>query len=513
MDNTGNVTGLVGPNGKQFITISGVAPNNADGLADGAVWMQNGLTTGTVEYYAKVGGVYQSRVTTTTPPTVPPSVLKTSGVMRLVGTQNQQAGGAAQTGAYNSAVVKLQAPGGAIGARVIVTNASVSYGMASVKAAMASTDIAACDTVANAYTPMIGGVAQNAISTTTSDKGFVKAKWGGNATSRRLYQSNAVLPSFGYNNQEDIIVSDVIPLVPKRATDRTNEEYYYLLRLTATGTVGQDGQTQIEGGTGKLANVLYNEWLNTSGADSPLICIGGLSNNVDAVDGSLTTLPGGIANGWSPVFHIEWVYPAGVTPVTFWHVGDSITEGYEWPRWAIQRKNTNPLRPLHHVNLGGSTTRTASFAGEMYLHLQALAKPDYILFPIMSVNNYSPSTNFTTAAAATEFANLQEMAQYIKDLGIKLILWTPMNWGANPTDPNNMSTAYNYLYNSIKPWTAANGIYFMDLNGDPRVVRSVYNASTNPTGWIDPDNTHPSNPAGKNGFAAVYSDFLTSIGF
>jgi hypothetical protein len=439
---------------------------------------------------------------------------KNWGVMRLVGAGNQQAAAGALNGSYNSAVVKLQAPGGAIGARIIVTNSSAVYGMTNMKVAIASTEISSCSTAANAYTPLIGGTAFNVISATTSDKGFVKGKWNGSATSRRLSSSNSVLPSFGYNSQEDYLASDVIPLVPKRATDRTNEEYYYIIRIAGVGANGVDGQSQIEGGTGKVANVLYNQWLNTNGADSPLICVGGLANTVDAVDGNLATIPGGIANGYSPVFHVEWIYPSGVVPITFLHNGDSITEGYEWPRWAVNRKNTNPMRPLHHINLGASTNRTNSFTGNLYLYLQANAKPDYIVYPIMSPNNYSPSSNFNTTTAAVEFSNLQEFAQYVLGLGIKLILWTPINWGPNPSNPTDMSTAWNYLYNSIKPYCAANGIGFMDINGDPQVSRTDYNATSNPGGWLNAsDHLHPSDPVGKAGFARVYTEYLTSLGF
>lgn len=444
------------------------------------------------------------------------ATVRTAGFQRLIGTQNQQSGAAAMNGTSISAVIKLQAPGGAIGARVVITNGSPTFGMAYAKAAMASTEISACDTVNNAYTPIVGGQAFNVISPSTSDKGFVKATWGGATKSRRIYPSNAVLPSFGYNNQEEMIVSDVIPLVPVRATDRTKEEYNFLCRVSVFGTNGQDGISQIEGGSNKTASNLYSSWLatkdNTGGADAPLMCVGGLNNSTDAVDGTLT-LSTGIANGWSPVVHIEWVYPSGVTPVSIWHIGNSLTEGYEWPRWAVNRKNTNPLRPLSHANLGGSTTRTGSFVGGMYLHLQALGRPNHIVFEMMSPNNYSPASNFTVAAAADEVARLKEIAQYVTALGIKMHFWTPINWGANPTDPADMSTAWNYLYNSMKPWCAANNVGFCDINGDSQVSRTDYNATSNPGGWLRADDhLHPSDPTGKAGFARVYSDYLTSIG-
>lgn len=59
VDINGNVTGLIGPSGKQFLTISGAAPNNSDGLSDGAIYLQNG-GNGTVAMYAKVSGAYQA---------------------------------------------------------------------------------------------------------------------------------------------------------------------------------------------------------------------------------------------------------------------------------------------------------------------------------------------------------------------------------------------------------------------------------------------------------------------
>jgi hypothetical protein len=500
----------------QFVRTLLVAPYTRTAIATAVANAVNSLTYKVTIDDAgyRIDVDCSNQVSTVTGGAVPTmAAVSSSGVMRLIGSGNQQAAAGALNGSYNSAVVKLQAPGGAIGVRVIFTNASPSYGMANMKVAVASTEISACDTAANAYTPIIGGQTKNVIST-TSDTGFVKGKWGGIATSRRLSPTNSVLPSFGYNSQEEYLCSDVIPLVPKRAVDRAREEYYYIFRVVGVGANGQDGQTQIEGGTGKVANVLYNQWVNTDGADSPLICVGGLANSVDGVDGNLATIPGGIANGYSPVFHVEWIYPPGVVPTTFLHNGDSLIEGYEWPRWAVQRRNTNPLRPLHHVNLGASTTRTLSFMGNLFLYLQANAKPQYIVFPVMSPNNYSPSSNFNTTTAAVEYANLQEFAQYVLSLGIKLILWTPINWGPNPTDTADMSTPWNLLYNSIKPYCAANGIYFMDVNADSQVLRTDYNATTNPGGWLDPnDHLHPSNPTGKAGFARVYSAFLASLGF
>lgn len=499
----------------QFTRTLATAPFTKTAISGAAASAVNSLTyTLQAADAGYIPGVDSYQVVSAVGSLVPAPVnpAKSSGVVRLIGTQNQQVQPSALSGSFNSAVIKLQAPAAAIGARVAVVNNAPHFGMTGMKAAMASTEISACDTAANAYTPIIGGVAVNAISATTSDKGFVKATWGGASISRRLGKSNSILPGFGYNNQEEIVVSDIIPLVPVQATDRGSPENYYILRLTGVGQSGQDGQSQIEGGTGKVANVLYNEWLNTSGADSPLICIGGLGNTTDAVDGNIATIPGGIANGYSPVFHIEWIYPAGIVPVTFFHVGDSITEGYEWPRWAVNRKNTNRSRPLHHVNIGGSTTRTEAFLGEMYLHLQAMGKPDYVVMPIISVNNYSPLSSFTLANANTEYARLQEVAVFLAGLGIKIIWWVPFNFGANPA-AGDLTSPWGFIYNSAKAYAAANSITFMDINGDSRLVRSVYNASTNPTGWIDPDNTHPSNPTGKAGFAQSYAEQLTALGF
>lgn len=445
------------------------------------------------------------------------STVKSSGVMRLFGTQNQQASASAVNSSWVSAVIKMQAPAGATGARIIISNNSPAYGMAYAKVAMASTEISACDTAANAYTPLIGGTAFNVISTTTSDKGFVKGKWGGSATSRRIYPTNAVLPSTGYNNQEDIIASDVIPLIPKRATDRTAEEYYYLARVAVFGVNGQDGISQIEGGSNKTGSNLFNAWMNTKdsakGADAPLYCLGG--TNSDMVDGTLT-IPGGIGNGWGPVVSVEWVYPTGVTPITIAHVGDSLIEGYRWPRLAVNRRSS-AAKPLHHVNIGGSTTRTESFLGALYLHLQTMAKPDYVLLPIISPNNYSPLSNFNILAnAQAEFARLQEVAQFLTGLGIKMIWWVPVNYSpkVNPTDPNDVSTSWNYLYNNAKKYAAANNITWMDINGDPRLVwttGTLYNASTAPTSW-NGDGTHPSDPVGIEGFATIYGETLASIG-
>lgn len=466
-----------------------------------------------------IGVDCSNQVSSTTGGAVPAAVatVKSTGVMRLFGTQNQQAAASAISNSWSSAVIKMQAPAGAIGVRVAIHNNSPAYGMEYAKVSAASTDIAACDTAANAYTPFIGGTAFNVVSGSTSDKGFVRGKFGGNSTSRRIYQSDAVLPSTGYNNQEDTVVSDVIPLVPKRATDRTNEEYYYLIRVAVYGRNGQDGISQVEGGTNKTGSNLFAAWNSTkdnaAGADAPLFCLGGA--NSDMVDGTLT-IPGGIGNGWGPVVSVEWVYPTGVTPITIWHPGDSLIEGYRWPRLAVNRRSS-AAKPLHHVNIGGSTTRTESFLGNLYLNLQNFAKPDYVLMPIISPNNYSPLSNFNIMSnAQAEYARLVELAQFLAALNIKMIWWVPVNYSpkVNPTDPNDVSTSWNYLYNNAKKYAAANGITWMDINGDSRLVwttGTLYNASTAPTSW-NGDGTHPSDPVGIEGFATIYSETLASLG-
>jgi lysophospholipase L1-like esterase len=262
---------------------------------------------------------------------------------------------------------------------------------------------------------------------------------------------------------------------------------------------------------------LTAEWVNSNGADTPLLFGNTLGTGVDAVDGSFGIPANG--NGYPPMFSIEWIYPSSITPVTFLHVGDSLIEGYRWPRLAVNRRNTNPLRPLHHVCLGGSTTRTESFVGNMYLYLQTQARPDYVLMEIVSPNNYSPLSDFTNniSNADLEYNRLVEIAQFLAGLGIKMIWWVPVNYSpkVNPTDPNDETTTWNKLYNKSKKYAAANGIEWMDINGDSRLVwvgGSTYNASSNPTSW-NGDGTHPSDPVGIEGFTTIYSEKLASLGF
>ena len=430
------------------------------------------------------------------------------GTMRIVGTQAQVLAPAPVTFTQGMAsrIIKIQAPGAAIGCRVSVYNLSPVMGVSYVKASAAATDVAAVDTLANAYNAYANGVTHN-VTAGADPLGFRKATWGGATQSRRLEPTDAVLPSFGYNNQQDCVTSDpILGLVPKRAVDRVNEEYYYLVRLTIGLVKDYDGLcTPVTGAvTGPIA-----EYTSSNGADS-VLWHGGDLGLVDGVDGAYG-IPAAISPQAMPVMAIEWIYPEGTQATTLAHVGDSVTEGYGWPRIAVNRKSS-PARPLHHVNLGGSTTRTGSFLGNMYLYLQSNAKPDYMVMPIISINNYSPLSDFTLSAAQAEMTRLQEVEAFLTALGIRLIWWTPFNFGANPA-PSDTTSAWGYLYNTAKAYAATKGIEFMDINGDPRMVRSVYNASTNPTGWIAPDNTHPSNPAGIQGFAAVYGDRLTAMGF
>ena len=480
------------------------------------------LTTNPQTITAPAGTLYTGTVTTLNAQGAGPAsaqadavtvgattAFKNTGTMRLIGTQNQILYPAPVTysGGKAARIIKLQAPGPAIGCRISVHNLSPTVGVDYVKASIAATDIAAFDTVAKAYNVYVDGVTHNVTASGADPLGFNKATWSGAAQSRRLELSNAVLPSFGYDNQQDTVTSDpIMGLVPKRATDRASEEYYYLLRVTIGTVQNLDGMCTP---TTAVATGLVSDYTNSNGADAPL-CYGGDLGLVDGVDGAYT-IPAALKPESMPVFSVEWIYPPSLAATTFVHPGDSITEGYKWPRFAITRKST-PARPLHYVNLGGSTTRTESFLGNMYLYLQSNAKPDYVVMPIISVNNYSPISSFNLASAQAEFARLQAVEAFLTGLGIKIIWWTPFNFGANPAS-NDMTSAWGYLYNSAKAYAATKNIMFMDINGDSRLVRSVYNASTNPTGWIDPDNTHPSNPAGINGFATVYTETLTAMGF
>lgn len=443
------------------------------------------------------------------------ATVKTSGVSRLCGTQTQIDEPNFATNAMYSAVYKIQAPGAAIGCRISVHNKSSMMAPAYVKASIAPTDIAARDTAANAYNAQVAGVVNNATyDATTKPNGFRKATWGGQTQSRRLYPTDAVLPSFGYQNQLDTVTSDFIPLPGWNgvgsaiaATDRTSKpETHFIVRVAVGMVVGQDG---VSTWNYSKMQLMTADYVNSNGVDTTLLYGNTLGTGVDAVDGNYAIPANG--NGYPPVISIEWFYPSTITPYTSLLVGDSITESYDWLRWAWTRKST-AARPIHTVNIGGSTTRTESFLGNMYLYLQSQAKPDSVTMPMISVNNYSPLSSFSLANAQFEYARLQEVAQYLTGLGIKIIWWVPFNFGANPASTDTTS-AWGYLYNNAKAYAAANGIGWADINGDSRLVRSVYNASSNPTGWIAADNTHPSDPPGKAGFATVFGEFLTTIGF
>ena len=447
--------------------------------------------------------------------TATPQNFQNKGTMRLVGTQAQVTSPSVITfaGGVASRIVKIQAPAAAIGCRISVHNLSPVMGVNFVKASVAPTDVAAVDTLANAYNAYANGTTHNVTASGADPLGFTKATWGGAAQSRRLEPSDAVLPSFGYNNQQDTVTSDpIMGLVPKRAVDRTNEEYYFLVRLTIGLVQNYDGLCVPVAGAVTGPN---SEYVATNGADS-VLWHGGDLGLVDGVDGAYT-IPAAISAAQMPIMSVEWIYPSGTPAITFLHVGDSITEGYSWPRRAVNRKSL-VARPMHHVNLGGSTTRTGSFLGNMYLYLQSNAKPDYVTMPIISVNNYSPLSDFNLAAAQAEYTRLQEVAVFLTGLGIKIIWWTPVNFSpkVNPA-PGDLSTPWAFIYNSAKTYAAANNITWMDINGDPRLVwvnGTTYNnpAGQNLNSW-NGDGTHPSNPVGIEGFATIYGETLTALGF
>lgn len=455
--------------------------------------------------FAAVGGV--------TPTPTPMPALLNSGILRLFGAQTHNTAASVSadgaSGLGRAWVNKLQVPGGAIGAKLILYNpSSPLVEMRNIRASIAITERGAIDTVDNAYSVWSGGTKHNAAAP-GDPLGFQRFTWaGGTLTwSPVVPRPNSVLPSFGYNNQHTYVVSDaVMGLSPVRATDRTKEEYYAIFRLD-WDQLGGDGQPVV---TTAAFSAAQNVALTTDRADYPLQTVG----RCDPSSG--VTTPNALPSDLSlladspPCMAIEWIYPAGTKAMTIWGVGDSITESYRWWQIGVWR-NSTPALPVHVYNIGGSTTRTESYLGNMWAALQALTRPDFVLLPTTSINNYSPSSDFTMDKAMNvEWPRTKATIDALNAEGIGVILWTSYNYGsdADPTTPigyvNDQARKYVAQLNSKFLWLC-------DITRAPNFSRTVYNASTNPGGWIDPDNTHPSNPTGIQGMALALQLVIAQI--
>jgi hypothetical protein len=418
---------------------------------------------------------------------------RTTGVSKLYGTQ--AAISEPSLGGTNRYVIKVQAPGPAKRARLYYMNKAANVEARAIRASIAPTDRKSVATAADAYNAYQGGSTHNA-DYPGDPWGFRRFLWAGASSSGVLQASNAVLPSFGFSNQMHMLRSDWVDLVPIRATDRTPEEYYFILRIARDGVSG-DGEGGANSG---FVNAQMTRWNNSDGADTLLVW----GNDPGSETVTAYNIPA-TNNGLSiPHFAIEWDY--GFKARTMWAVGDSVTESYLWPQIATSRKS-KASAPWHSVNIGGSTTRTESFFGNMYLHLQQMTKPDYILLPSMSINNYSPATNFTLSESQNvQWPRLQTALNFLIGLGIKPIVWTNYNWGVD----TDLNSAIGYINDQVRQFCGSGRAVLCDINRDPSFDRRTIGAAPS-SGWIANDNTHPSDPYGIEGFAANLASVLAGL--
>lgn len=90
--------------------------------------------------------------------------------------------------------------------------------------------------------------------------------------------------------------------------------------------------------------------------------------------------------------------------------------------------------PINAINMGMSSQHTASFRDNFFAALQSGGRPTHVLYPNYSVNNNVPQGGFTVNDLAIQRAELLEVIDVCKRLGIKLHIWTNPNVDPNGTN-------------------------------------------------------------------------------
>lgn len=434
------------------------------------------------------------------------NAVKTTGQIRIFGMQSHIAlptpGGAA------GFRCKIGVPAGMKRFRLAFHNKSTVIESRNWRVSIAPTAKSVYDTAANAYGAWSDATTNNnVVASDTVPNGWRQLKFDGNVNSPVVPVANQSLPGFGYNVQTPIVWSDWIEVgaIPCIDSPTTKGEFYYVLAFERDTTT-EDGASYVAA-TAVTATLGY--FTGSAGNDMPLMIGGGSSLTLPVTNPAAT--PAGLATNYFPYVTLECDF--GIKTTTVWACGDSETEGYRWPYFAVNRKST-AAAPWTVMNLGASTTRTESFLSVLRTHLAAMNKPDYVLLPSISINNYSPATDFKMPQAYFEIKRLFEMVNYLNSLGIKVIIWTNYNYiGVNGslTLDKTKTTPVGYVNQTVREFCATGAAILMDLTSDARWNQTLYNASTNPTGAIDPDSTHPSTPYGIEVMAALLGETIAAL--
>lgn len=338
---------------------------------------------------------------------------------------------------------------------------------------VASTETAAMDTVNNSYRPIVGGTAHNTYASIGrpwpvkgNDRyGWRKGTWGGSPKSGILHPAATPIPSFGQYTVSRPLVSDWIdcPSVP-RADGGTRPLLVFGLTKDAFGADSYSNYSASINGVNGISLMSEEYKALTEGASWARLqlCVQAAVADYNVVN-DLTKAPA-VANwlaagaGGMPYLAWEFEYDAPVR--SWWGVGDSQTEAKHgtagvltyllWWLMAVNGAST-PAAPIQALNVGMATNRTANFRDQFFAMLQSGALPTDVLYPNYSVNNSAPISAFTFEDLYQQQAELLEVIETCRKLGIRLYLWTNPN--IDPGAANAVGWEGNSAMAMLHAWT------------------------------------------------------------
>lgn len=429
---------------------------------------------------------------------------RTTSISRYSGLQNSVNASSAN-GAYYP-VGKLQYPAPIKRIRLHIYNYSGALVTRNIKAVIAPTEKSSLGIgPSTSFGANVGGAVKTVLASDAEPYGYRRFLWNGNPIAPELDLSGWPITEVGHNgqtnaalnintNSQPCITSDWLE-VPSVACNDGGAGWFYVIRLAHPAGV-DEGMVYAQM-TRNNADYAAGMARMIAWSSAATDCVNDLT--AGAVNNA------GVANGVHMAVEVDY----GVPALTVWGVGDSVSETFNWQQRAVYANDT-ASKPVGFVCLGGSSTRTESYLANLFLHLQQLTRPDIVILPSISINNYSPVSGFNMRAALFEIKRLGEVVSHLNSLGIKVILWTCYNYTGDTVTTNPIYVVNKY----VRDLCASGQATLCEVSQDPRMNLTAYVAGSNETGFFQAgggDMTHPGTEYGQPLLTSILTTALATV--
>lgn len=152
------------------------------------------------------------------------------------------------------------------------------------------------------------------------------------------------------------------------------------------------------------------------------------------------------------------------SPVSFVaSANDAIDAPLLWWKEAAA-EIVKPSTIVETMNLGHSTHRIESFTSTLFNALRLGQKPDVLIYPLMSVNNFNPLNDIMGYDTQQTIQNLNAVLNVCGDFGIKVILWNCPNFAGIVNGGSDEGGEVNSRLNAYAIALEEEGrAYYLDL--------------------------------------------------